>query len=58
MGNPLGFDARVSTGVISALGRVSLRQGDLIAGVNEQPVRSVDNLYRFLSGWPPGWNCR
>jgi S1-C subfamily serine protease len=37
-----------------AAARAGLRRGDLIVGINEQPVRSVDDLYRFLSEWPPG----
>jgi S1-C subfamily serine protease len=34
--------------------RAGLQRGDLIVSINGQPVRNVDDLYRFLSEWPPG----
>ena len=38
----------------SAARRAGLREGDLIAAINHHAVTNVDDLYRFLSGWPPG----
>jgi S1-C subfamily serine protease len=34
--------------------RAGVRAGDRIVAINEQAVGSVDDLYRFLSDWPPG----
>ena len=33
-------------------GQAGLRDGDLLVAVNEQAVSSVDDLHRFLAGWP------
>jgi len=38
----------------SAASRGGLREGDLIVAINDQAVTHVDDLYRFLCGWPPG----
>ncbi len=35
-------------------GRAGLREGDLVVAINAQSVAHVDDLYRFLSDWPPG----
>jgi S1-C subfamily serine protease len=32
--------------------QADLREGDLIVGINEQPVTSIDDLHRFLADWP------
>lgn len=32
--------------------QAGLREGDLLVAVNEQAVSSVDDLHRFLAGWP------
>lgn len=37
-----------------AAARAGLQRGDLIVSINEQVVRSIDDLYRFLSEWPAG----
>jgi S1-C subfamily serine protease len=34
--------------------RAGLRAGDLIVGVHDRPVGSVDDLHRFLAEWPVG----
>jgi S1-C subfamily serine protease len=34
--------------------RAGLHRGDLIVAINAQTIRSVDDLYRFLSVWPAG----
>ncbi len=34
--------------------RAGLQRGDFVVAINEQVVRSVDDLYRFLSEWAPG----
>jgi S1-C subfamily serine protease len=34
--------------------RAGLRSGDVIVAMNEQPVRSVDDLHRLLTEWRPG----
>ncbi len=34
--------------------RAGLLEGDLVVAVNDRPVASVDDLHRFLSGWPVG----
>ena len=34
--------------------RAGLRRGDVIVAMNEQPVRSVDDLHRLLTEWRPG----
>ncbi|MEW6753421.1 MAG: trypsin-like peptidase domain-containing protein [Candidatus Latescibacterota bacterium] len=34
--------------------RAGLRPGDLIVGLDQHPVASVDDLHRFLSEWTPG----
>lgn len=34
--------------------RAGLRTGDVIVAMNDQPVRSVDDLHRLLSEWRPG----
>ena len=34
--------------------RAGVKRGDLLVAINEQVVRSVDDLYRFLSEWQPG----
>ena len=31
-----------------------VRKGDLVVGINDLPVESVDDLHRFLSDWPLG----
>lgn len=33
-------------------GQAGLREGDLVVAINEQPVRNVDDLHRFLAEWP------
>lgn len=35
-------------------GRAGLREGDLVVAINAQAVAHMDDLYRFLSDWPPG----
>jgi S1-C subfamily serine protease len=35
-------------------GRAGLRNGDLIVGIQDQDVTSVDDLHRFLADWPVG----
>jgi len=35
-------------------GLAGLREGDLIVGIQEQDVASVDDLHRFLADWPVG----
>jgi S1-C subfamily serine protease len=32
--------------------QAGLREGDLIVGINEQAVTSIDDLHRFLADWP------
>ena len=34
--------------------RAGLRSGDVIVAMNAEPVRSVDDLHRLLTGWRPG----
>jgi S1-C subfamily serine protease len=34
--------------------RAGIRTGDIIVGVHDRPVASVDDLHRFLSEWPVG----
>ncbi len=34
--------------------RAGLRPGDLIVGIEDRPVRTVDDLHRFLSDWAIG----
>lgn len=34
--------------------RAGILEGDLIVGIGDAPVESVDDLHRFLSGWPVG----
>jgi S1-C subfamily serine protease len=31
-----------------------MREGDLIVGIAEQPVGTLDDLHRFLTEWPVG----
>jgi S1-C subfamily serine protease len=35
-------------------GQAGLRDGDLIVGIQDQEVASVDDLHRFLADWPVG----
>jgi len=37
-----------------AASEAGLRQGDLIVAINDEAVTHVDDLYRFLTDWPPG----
>jgi len=37
-----------------AASEAGLRQGDLIAAINDEAVTHVDDLYHFLTDWPPG----
>ncbi len=53
----LSTDDAVEVISIEAQGPASrggIRGGDLIVGVNDQPVTSADDLQRFLSEWPIG----
>ncbi len=38
----------------SPASRAGLRSGDVVVAMNEQPVRSVDDLHRLLTEWRPG----
>jgi S1-C subfamily serine protease len=38
--------------------RAGLRSGDVVVAMNDQPVRSVDDLHRLLSEWRPGEPAR
>jgi S1-C subfamily serine protease len=42
----------------SPASRAGLRGGDVIVAMNEQPVRSVDDLHRLLTEWRPGDSVR
>jgi S1-C subfamily serine protease len=35
-------------------GRAGMREGDLIVGIADQPVGTLDDLHRFLTEWPVG----
>lgn len=34
--------------------RAGLREGDVIVGIHDKDIKSVDDLHRFLSDWPVG----
>jgi S1-C subfamily serine protease len=35
-----------------------VRPGDLVVGISDRPVKSVDDLHRFLSDWPIGGSVK
>ncbi len=53
----LGTDHAVEVTSLDPQGAASqagVREGDLIVAINAEAVAHVDDLYRFLSEWPPG----
>ncbi len=44
----------MSVSAMSPAARAGIQPGDLIVGVHDRPVASVDDIHRFLSEWPVG----